>query len=152
MNGLSARSRHLVWGLTTLLVGCGGGTEPPTPPPPTVSFKLIAARTAGVDGSPAAGEASYTAGTVVPYNFSAQSTYENLRVLVDGAAAPAAGTLRMDRDRTVLAFADLRLVVPALVQPEVEALAGQLHGLVTGATRPMDVYRAVQSTIRLLSA
>ena len=48
----------------------------------------------------------------------------------------------MDGDHSLLAMADLKLVVPTSVAPEVEALAATFRGLATGITRPMDAYRA----------
>lgn len=149
---LQARLRGSAFGLVTLLIGCtpGGGTGPQAPPPPTVFFSLISVQSAGVGGSPMAGALSYAAGSIVTYSFVAQPMYENLRVLVDGVAAPPAGTITMDRDHKLVALADRAISIPTAVERDVTVLSGQLQGLITGAIRPMDAYRATAKAVETL--
>lgn len=54
----------------------------------------------GSTGSPAA-TAKYPKGTDVPYAYSLQPGYRDLKVSLDGATAPVSGNLRMDADHTL---------------------------------------------------
>ncbi len=66
----------------------------------TTAFPLTVNLAAGAAGSPTAG-ASYAAGSVVGYAYSAQPGYTGLQVLLDGAAVPASGTFAMTGARTL---------------------------------------------------
>ena len=79
--------------LAALIASCGkgsDGTGPNPTPTPTVDYKLTTRTTPGVNASIASAESVFPAGTTVPYTFSVQSGFENLRVVIDGSAAPTA--------------------------------------------------------------
>ncbi len=69
----------------------------------------------GIDGSPVAGATTYADGTIVSYNYTLQSGFQGLVVLLDGLEVPASGSITMDRDHTLSAFAN-----PALYSLTVE--------------------------------
>lgn len=73
----------------------------------------------GVDGSPGAGATTYADGATVNYNYTLQSGFQNLTVLLDGAGVPASGNITMDRDHTLSALAN-----PALYTLTVEWESG----------------------------
>lgn len=57
----------------------------------------------GVTGTPAAGTSTNKKGTVVSYNYSLQSGYDNLTVTLDGAVVPPSGTVTMNANHTLAA-------------------------------------------------
>ena len=57
----------------------------------------------GVTGTPTAGTSTSKKGTVVNYNYSLQSGYSSLSVTLDGATAPASGTVTMNANHTLAA-------------------------------------------------
>jgi hypothetical protein len=58
----------------------------------------------GATGTPAATE-KYKKGTVIAYDYTAQSGYINLEVKLDGEMVPASGSITMDKDHTLTATA-----------------------------------------------
>lgn len=75
----------------------------------------------GVDGAPDTGENTYADGEIVTYNYLLLPGYNNLRVLLDGVAAAASGSITMDRDHELKALAN-----PALYSLAVEMGEGAL--------------------------
>ncbi|MCJ7526083.1 MAG: PEGA domain-containing protein, partial [Candidatus Aminicenantes bacterium] len=59
----------------------------------------------GVTGTPAAGTSTNEKGTVVNYNYSLQSGYDDLSVTLDGAPVAASGTVTMNANHTLEAKA-----------------------------------------------
>ena len=59
----------------------------------------------GVTGTPAAGTSTNEKGTVVNYNYSLQSGYNDLSVTLDGAPVAASGTVTMNANHTLEAKA-----------------------------------------------
>ncbi len=59
----------------------------------------------GVTGTPASGTSSHKKGTVVNYNFAAQSGYGGLTVTLDGAAVAASGSVTMNANHALEAKA-----------------------------------------------
>jgi hypothetical protein len=68
-------------------------------------YKLNVSVGTGVSGSPKAGMSVQKKGKKVNYSYMLVAGYKNLEVMIDGAAAPASGEIRMDRDHTLTAFA-----------------------------------------------
>lgn len=75
----------------------------------------------GVDGAPDTGENTYADGEIVTYNYLLLPGYSNLRVLLDGVAAAASGSITMERDHELKALAN-----PALYSLTVEMGEGAL--------------------------
>lgn len=67
---------------------------------------LSVTRGNGVDGSPGAGPVTYVDGAIVSYNYTLQSGFNNLTVLLDGREVPAAGNIIMGKDHLLSALAD----------------------------------------------
>lgn len=78
------------------------------------SRTLTVALGTDASGTPSA-STSAVHGQVISYSYAAASGY-NLQVLVDGATAPAAGTLIMDRDHSISVSTSLAVVVTAFYQ------------------------------------
>ena len=57
----------------------------------------------GVNGFPAAGKYSYKKGEIVNYSYTLESGYTNLYVKLDGQDVDHTGTIRMDRNHTLVA-------------------------------------------------
>lgn len=70
----------------------------------TPTFTLTVNRGTGVDGTPAT-TASYPAGTVVDYAYTAAAGYSNLQVTLDGTPAATSGTVTMGANHTLAATA-----------------------------------------------
>lgn len=68
-------------------------------------FRLTVNRGVGVSGYPENGVFSYSSGTVVNYEYQANTGYGTLIVALDGETVPASGTIVMDRDHTLTALA-----------------------------------------------
>jgi hypothetical protein len=64
------------------------------------NYTLTVTLGAGCTGTPAA-TTSYEKGTVVSYNYTPLAGYGLVQVTVDGAAAPASGTITMDNNKTL---------------------------------------------------
>ena len=65
----------------------------------------------GVTGTPTAGTATHKKGTVINYNYSLQSGYNNLAVTLDGAPVAASGTVTMNAGHTLEAVATKTFVL-----------------------------------------
>ncbi|MCJ7525018.1 MAG: PEGA domain-containing protein, partial [Candidatus Aminicenantes bacterium] len=65
----------------------------------------------GVTGTPAAGTSTNEKGTVVNYNYSLQSGYNDLSVTLDGAPVAASGTVTMNANHTLEAKATKTFVL-----------------------------------------
>jgi hypothetical protein len=72
----------------------------------TSQFVLTVNVAAGVSGTPASGTYNYGENDVVSYNYTLQSGYTNLTVLLDGVAVGAAGTVNMNANRTLVVSAE----------------------------------------------
>jgi hypothetical protein len=70
------------------------------------NYTLTVTLGAGCTGTPAA-TTSYEKGTVVSYNYTPMVGYGNVQVTVDGVAAPASGTITMDKDKALTVTAEL---------------------------------------------
>jgi hypothetical protein len=73
--------------------------------------RLTVVRDDGVRGTLIAQDTLYAYGTRLTYDLSAAEGYQNLRVLVNDEEAPSSGTLVMDRDRLLIASAEVSLVL-----------------------------------------
>jgi hypothetical protein len=62
-------------------------------------YTLTVTLGAGSSGTPVTGK--YKKSTVVPYSFSTQAGYINLKVMLDGAEVPSSGTVTMDKDHAI---------------------------------------------------
>ncbi len=112
-------------------------------------YSLTVAVLDGVIGTPAVGATMRNAGASVSYSFGTDSTHENLRVFVDGEAAPATATIQMTSNRTLAALADRKVMVPSAVQPQVDAISNAMKAIV--GPRPLDSYRATTSAIAAMA-
>jgi len=72
----------------------------------SASCTLVVNLGAGVTGSPSA-SGPYTKGVSVPYSFTAQSGYSDLKVNLDGSPVPASGTVVMNGNHTLTATATI---------------------------------------------
>jgi hypothetical protein len=68
-------------------------------------YTLTVQKGEGVNGTPDSGTFTYNEGRQVSYNYTLQSGYSNLVVTIDGAIAPASGTITMDGNHTLNASA-----------------------------------------------
>jgi hypothetical protein len=71
----------------------------------TKQYTLTVNKGTGLDGTHATGEYKYNPNDTVNYSYSLQNGYKDLAVLIDGLAAPASGSITMDKDRTLTASA-----------------------------------------------
>lgn len=73
----------------------------------TETATYIIILSAGVSGTPAAGELTLTVGSQLQYNFSLQAGYSTLKVLLDDVEVPSLGTLNVvSGTHYLLAYAD----------------------------------------------
>ena len=67
-------------------------------------FTLTVIVNEGVNGTPEAGTYTYTAGSVVQYDYALADGFQGLTVLVDGVATAASGTLTISGNHTLSTF------------------------------------------------
>jgi hypothetical protein len=72
----------------------------------TQQNSLAVTVSAGVTGNPVTGTYAYNDGDSVSYAYALEAGYVNLEVLLDGASAPAAGTIIMNGNHTLAVTAD----------------------------------------------
>jgi hypothetical protein len=75
------------------------------------NYTLTVTAGEGVTGTPAAGTSTNKKGTVVIYNYSLQSGYNNLAVTLDGAPVAPSGSVTMNADHTLAASATKTFVL-----------------------------------------
>jgi len=88
---------------------------------------------AGCTGTPAA-TATYEKGTVVSYNYTPQAGFGLVKVTVDGVAAPAAGTITMDKDKTLAVTATAMDIRGTWLVTATGLTAASFHITFTGTT------------------
>lgn len=77
--------------------GGGNGEDPPDP----TTYTLAVWLGDGVEGTPAAGEYSYTAGQSASYDFQLETGYFDLTVTLNGEDVSDSGTVTMDKNYTL---------------------------------------------------
>ena len=78
---------------------------------PAKTFKLSVAATRGVSVTPNAANASFDSGSVVAYTVSALPGYGHLQAQLDGSTVATGGTITMNADHRLVAYADSSVVV-----------------------------------------
>jgi hypothetical protein len=97
--------RTTIWiGAAVMLLGIFAGTACKKAEVETATLTVIVS--AGVTGSPVAGEHTVTVGDDQAYSFSLGAGYEKLTVLLDGIAVAASGTFTVTGDQTLQAYSD----------------------------------------------
>jgi hypothetical protein len=97
--------------------------------PPIVSPILMVLADVGVTGAPAAGDTTFTQGTVVPYAFHGANDGRTLRVYLDGVVVPESGVVQMNGDHALFAA----LVVDLTLQPVDQDLYTAIRNVQTAA-------------------
>jgi hypothetical protein len=82
---------------------------------------LVVIRGDGILGEPADIDSTFRSGVKVKYGFTPASGFENLRVTLDGADAPAQGRIIMDGPHVLAVSADRRVALASDDQPLLDA-------------------------------
>jgi len=82
-----------------------------------------------VTGNLPSGSTSRPQGTVVSYSFVASPAFENVRVAIDGTAAPSSGTITLNEDHSVFVTADTLLRLSASDSSLVQAARSLVVGV-----------------------
>ena len=105
----------------------------------------------GVVGTRVPSDTTYALGSTVPYAFEAAPGHDSLVVVIDGAFAPASGTLVMDRPHTLEAEADSIYTIAG--ETEDEAAIGQRVGeLLAASDKPAAYFDIVQYLLDRVAA
>lgn len=145
-----ATSKLLAWRSALVaaffLVSCGIFEGPTNPVIDSSDRLLTITRSGGVAGSPAADTSRVRSGEAISYSFTPKPSYQNVRVFIDGVAAPLSGSIAMDADHVMTVMADRIVEVPAALSSAVEASTAAAAQLKNPAIKPMDAYRAIVAT------
>lgn len=101
---MSRMIRMTVWGVMLLFIvpwGCKKSVETQNPD----RYVLTVSMGTGVSGSPAAGNTTHGAGSLVNYDYATEQGYKDLEVILDDQAVAESGVITMDRNHTLQASA-----------------------------------------------
>jgi hypothetical protein len=124
-----------------LFAACSKDSKGPLEVVPLAKVQVTIVRSGGVTGSPVAGTIQVDSGSAVTYSFQAETGYQDLKVYLNGTAAPTSGSLTAVNHESILS-------ATALPVPQEGLPGSELANALYMGSDPLSAFEEVLGALR----